>query len=299
MSDYIIRGIEKNGKFKFVGAKTTELVNSARNAHETSASASAALGRALTAGALMSTQLKNPDDSLTLIISGNGLGGNILVSANNKGEIKGYIDNPKADLPSNRNNKLDVAGIVGNIGYVKTIMDLGMKEPYVGQSQIISGEIAEDIANYYLTSEQVNTAVALGVLVDTDLSIINSGGYLIQLLPDVNDEDITKLEKAITSKPNVTDLMKDYEDFQELLTHLLEDFELEVLEKSEIEWKCNCSRERTIEMLKTIGIEEIESILEEDGKAEVVCQFCNEKYQITNEELEQILIEIKENHTNE
>lgn len=299
MSDYLIRGIEKNGKFKFVGAKTTELVNAARKAHETSASASAALGRTLTAGALMSIQLKNPDDSLTLIISGNGIGGNILVSVNNKGEIKGYIDNPKADLPSNKNNKLDVAGIVGNIGYVKTIMDLGMKEPYVGQSQIVSGEIAEDIANYYLTSEQVNSAVALGVLVDTNLSIINSGGYLIQLLPGATDEDITKLENAITSKPNVTDLMKEYEDFQELLTYLLEDFELEILEKSNIGWNCNCSRERTLEMLKTIGIEELESIIEEDGGAEVVCQFCNEKYQISKKELEQLLIEVKENHTNE
>ncbi len=297
--DYIIRGIEKDGKFKFVGTKTTNLVDEARKAHETSASASAALGRALTAGALMSTQLKNPDDSLTLIISGNGIGGNILVSANNKGELKGYIDNPKADLPSNRNNKLDVAGIVGNVGYIKTIMDLGLKEPYIGQSPIVSGEIAEDIANYYLTSEQVNTAVALGVLVNTDLSIINAGGYLIQLLPGATEEDIIKLEKSITSKPNLTALMDEYEDFEELIKYLLEDFEIETLEKTNIQWKCNCSKEKTIEMLKTIGIDELESIIVEDGEAEVVCQFCNEKYQINKQELEEILIEVKENHTND
>lgn len=299
MSDYIIRGTEKEGKFKFVGAKTTELVNQAHLAHETSASTSAALGRALTAGALMSTQLKNPDDSLTLVISGNGIGGNILVSSNDRGEIKGYIDNPKADLPSVRNNKLDVAGIVGNVGYVKTIMDLGMKEPYIGQSPIISGEIAEDIANYYLTSEQVNTAVALGVLVDTDLSIINAGGYLIQILPGAEEEDLIKLEKSITSKGNLTSLMNEYEDFEDLLKYVLEDFEIEVLEKSDIMWKCNCSREKTINMLKTIGVEELESIISEDEQAEIICQFCNEKYVIEKEELENILNEVKENHTND
>lgn len=299
MSDYIIRGTEKEGKFKFVGAKTTELVNQAHLAHETSASTSAALGRALTAGALMSTQLKNPDDSLTLVISGNGIGGNILVSSNDRGEIKGYIDNPKADLPSVRNNKLDVAGIVGNVGYVKTIMDLGMKEPYIGQSPIISGEIAEDIANYYLTSEQVNTAVALGVLVDTDLSIINAGGYLIQILPGAEEEDLIKLEKSITSKGNLTSLMNEYEDFEDLLKYVLEDFEIEVLEKSDIMWKCNCSREKTINMLKTIGVEELESIISEDEQAEIICQFCNEKYLIEKEELENILNEVKENHTND
>lgn len=299
MSDYIIRGTEKEGKFKFVGAKTTALVNQVHLAHETSASTSAALGRALTAGALMSTQLKNPDDSLTLVISGNGIGGNILVSSNNRGEIKGYIDNPKADLPSVRNNKLDVAGIVGNVGYVKTIMDLGMKEPYIGQSPIISGEIAEDIANYYLTSEQVNTAVALGVLVDTDLSIINAGGYLIQILPGAEEEDLIKLEKSITSKGNLTSLMNEYEDFEDLLKYVLEDFEIEVLEKSDIMWKCNCSREKTINMLKTIGVEELESIISEDEQAEIICQFCNEKYLIEKEELENILNEVKENHTND
>lgn len=299
MKDYLLRGIEKNGKFKFVGAKTTEIVNEAKVQHNTSATASAALGRTLTAGALMSTMLKNKDDSLTLIISGNGPGGNILVSANNKGELKGYIDNPSIDLEPNKNSKLDVSGIVGNVGYIKTIMDLGMKEPYVGQSEIISGEIAEDIANYYLTSEQINTAVALGVLVDTDLTIINSGGYLIQLMPDATDEDITKLENAILNKPSLTEMMNDYDNFEDLLKYLLEDFEIEILEKKDIMWVCNCSKEKTIEMLKTIGAEELESIIEEDGKAEVVCQFCNEKYNFNKDELTEILSEVKEKHTNE
>lgn len=299
MKDYLIRGTEKNGKFKFVGAKTTNLVNDAKDQHNTSATASAALGRTLTASALMSTMLKNDNDTLTLIISGNGPGGNILVSANNKGEIKGYIDNPSADLEANSNDKLDVSGIVGNVGYVKTIMDLGLKEPYIGQSELVSGEIAEDIANYYLTSEQINTAVALGVLVDTDLSILNAGGYLIQLLPDATEEDIIKLEKSIINKPSLTHMMNEYEDFSDLINYLLEDFEIEILDEKEIKWVCNCSREKTIEMLKTIGADELESIIEEDEQAEVICQFCNEKYNFKKEELENILYEVKENHTNE
>ena len=149
MKDYLLRGIEKNGKFKFVGAKTTEIVNKAKVQHNTSATASAALGRSLTAGALMSTMLKNKDESLTLIISGNGPGGNILVSANNKGELKGYIDNPSVDLEPNKNSKLDVSGIVGNVGYIKTIMDLGMKEPYVGQIELVSDLLSNFFGSHH------------------------------------------------------------------------------------------------------------------------------------------------------
>ena len=295
MKDNLIRGIEKNGKFKFVGVNSTNIVNTAKEKHNTSATASAALGRALTAGALMSTLLKNKKDLLTLIISGNGIGGNILVTANNQGEIKGYIDNPSADLPPNKNGKLDVSGLVGDYGYIKTIMDLGLKEPYIGQSEIISGEIAEDIANYFLTSEQVNTAVALGVLVDKDLSIINAGGYLIQLLPDATEEDIVKLEENITSSKSLTTQMKDHNDMKILLRNLLKDFELEFLEEKELSWVCNCSRERTIEMLKSIGKKELNSIIEEDEQAEVQCHFCNEKYHFNKEDLEEILKEITNN----
>lgn len=295
MKDNLIRGIEKNGKFKFVGVNSTNIVNTAKEKHNTSATASAALGRALTAGALMSTLLKNKKDLLTLIISGNGIGGNILVTANNQGEIKGYIDNPSADLPPNKNGKLDVSGLVGDYGYIKTIMDLGLKEPYIGQSEIISGEIAEDIANYFLTSEQVNTAVALGVLVDKDLSIINAGGYLIQLLPDATEEDIVKLEENITSSKSLTTQMKDHNDMKILLRNLLKDFELEFLEEKELSWVCNCSREKTIEMLKSIGKKELNSIIEEDEQAEVQCHFCNEKYHFNKEDLEEILKEITNN----
>lgn len=291
MNDYLVRGIDKNGKFKFVAANTTNLVNEACEAHETSATASAALGRTLTAGALMSTMLKNPTDSLTLIVYGGGELGKILVVVNQKGEIKGYVDNPLADLPVTENGKLDVSGVVGNVGFVKTIVDLGMKEPYIGQSELLSGEIAEDIANYYLTSEQVNTAVALGVLVDKDLSIIKSGGYLIQLLPDATDDDITKLEKSITSHPTLTDMMKDTEKMEDIMKELLGDFELEFLESQDLSFNCGCSREKTLEMLKSLGKDEVKSMIHEDEGAEVICQFCNEKYQITKDELTALLAE--------
>ena len=292
MSDYLVRGIDKEGKFKFVAASTTGLVNEACKSHETSATASAALGRTLTAGALMSTMLKNPTDSLTLIINGGGPLGNILVVVNQAGELKGYVSNPTADLALNANGKLDVSGVVGNVGYVKTIVDLGMKEPYIGQSELLSGEIAEDIANYYLTSEQVNTAVALGVLVDKDLSIINSGGYLIQLLPDAVEEDIVKLEKSITGHPSMTEMMQSNDKIEDLMEELLSEFELEFLEKQELSWKCNCSREKTLDMIKGLGKEEIEKMLLEDKGAEVICQFCNEKYHITEEELSKLHDEI-------
>lgn len=291
--DYLIRGIEKEGKFKFVAVNTTGIANTASDKHQTSKTASAALGRSLSAGALMSTMLKNKDDSLTLIIAGDGMAGNILVSANNKGEIKGYIENPAADLPLNSLGKIDVGGIVGHTGFVKTIIDLGMKEAYVGQSEIISGEIAEDIANYFLTSEQTNTAVALGVLVDRDLSIKESGGYMIQLLPGSSEEDIVKLENSIKNKSSMTELMEKMDSLEEIIAYILEDFQIEVLEKKDLEWKCSCSRERTIETLKALGKDQLQTIIEEDGKAEVVCHFCNEKYDFTKAQLEEILAAIK------
>lgn len=291
--DYLIRGIEKEGKFKFVAVNTTGIVNTAREKHQTSKTASAALGRTMSAAALMSTMLKNKNDSLTLIIAGDGIGGNILVSANNKGELKGYIENPAADLPLNDMGKIDVAGIVGRTGYVKTIMDLGMKEAYTGQSEIVSGEIAEDIANYFFQSEQTNTAVALGVLVDKDLSIKKSGGYLIQLLPGCTEEDITKLEQSITNKKSMTELMEEMDSLEEIIAYILEDFQIEILETKDLEWKCLCSRERTVQTLKALGADQLKEIIEEDGQAEVVCHFCNEKYDFSKDQLEEILAEIQ------
>lgn len=291
--DYLIRGIEKNGKFKFAAVNTTGILEIAKTKHETSATASAALGRTISAAALMTTFLKNEKDILTLVIVGDGPAGKLLVTVNYNGEIKGYMDNPSADAPLNDNNKLNVSGIVGKYGYVKTIMDLGLKEPYTGQSEIITGEIAEDIANYYLASEQVNTAVALGVLVDKDLSILNSGGYIIQLLPGADEEDINKLEQSIGSKKSLTELMTKYDKMEEVIAYILEDFEIDILETKNLEWKCNCSREKTIEMLKSIGEEELTAIIEEDEKAEVVCHFCNEKYNFNKDELVEILDEIK------
>ncbi len=289
MKDYIIRGIDKTGNIRVLVANTTNMVERARLAHNTSPTATAALGRSLTAGAIMGTMMKNKEDRLTLKISGGGSIGNIMVVANNQGIIKGYVDNPYADTESRADGKLDVAGIVGNIGTITTIMDLGLKEPYVGQSKIISGEIAEDLAYYYMTSEQQPSAVGLGVLVDKDISVKTAGGYIIQLLPGVLDEDITKIENAISNIEPVSKLINNGLSPEDIMNRLLKDFEMRVLDKIDLKYSCDCSRERIESVLKSIGEKEIQAMIEEDGKAEVVCHFCNTKYQFSKEDLESLI----------
>src|SRR5690625_4828885 len=185
MTDYFIRGIDKSGRIRILVGTTTKMVEEARKIHQTSPTATAALGRALTAGALMGAMMKNQQDRLTLRIAGDGPAGNILVVARNDGKVKGEMTNPQADVPSRPDGKLDVGGLVGRNGTITTIMDLGLREPYIGQSQLVSGEIAEDLANYYYYSEQKPSAVSLGVLVDKDISVKAAGGYIIQLLPEI------------------------------------------------------------------------------------------------------------------
>ncbi len=195
MRDYLIRGIDKLGRIRVFVASTTNMVEKARSIHNTTPTATAALGRTLTAGAMMGSMMKNKKDLLTLRISGDGPGGNILVVSKSNGRIKGYIGNPEADVPSRSDGKLDVGKLVGKNGTITVIRDLGLKDPYVGQSNLVSGEIAEDLVNFYAYSEQQPAAVSLGVLVDKDLSVKAAGGYIIQLLPGISDEDIDKIEK--------------------------------------------------------------------------------------------------------
>ena len=289
MSDYLIRAIDKDKKFKIITADTTALVEAARVAHGTSATSSAALGRALTAIAMMSTNLKNEKDIMTMVIDGGGIIGKIVAVANSKGEVKGYVDNPLADAPSNAYGKLDVGAIVGTDGDIRIMMDMGMKDPYVGQAPLVSGEIAEDIANYYFTSEQVNSAVGLGVLVDTDYSIIASGGFLIQLMPGIEDEDIERLENTLGSISPVTQMIADNLTPEDMLKELLPGYEMEILQKTELQFKCDCSRKKIKDLITSLGKTEITAMIEEDHGAEVVCQFCNTKYQFTEAELERIL----------
>lgn len=291
MSDYLIRAIDKTGNIRVFIANTTILVEEARNTHNTSATATAALGRTLTVGAIMGTMMKNEEDRLTLKISGGGPIGNILVVANNSGEVKGYVDNPSADAESKGNGKLDVQGVVGKDGSVTVIMDLGLKESYVGQSKIISGEIAEDIAYYYANSEQQPSAVALGVLVDRDISVRAAGGYIIQLLPDVLEEDIVKIENAINNIEPISTLIDGGLSPEDIMEKILGEFEMRVLDKVDLEYSCDCSRDRIEEVLKSIGEKEIKAMIKEDGQAEVICHFCNTKYQFSVQELENLIVD--------
>jgi len=292
MKDYLIRAIDKEKRVRIYVATTTHLVEHARKIHGTSPTATAALGRALTAGAIMGTMMKNDKDLLTLKISGGGPLGDIVIVSRNNGTVKGLVGNPKADAPSKNNGKLDVGSIVGNDGVITVIIDMGLKEPYVGQAEIISGEIAEDIANYYMSSEQIPTAVALGVLIDRDTSVKASGGYILQLLPGIKDDEITMIENSLRNIKPISTLIDEGSSPEDIVKDILPEFEMEIIDKIELQYKCDCSREKIESMLVSLGKKEIEDIINEDGKAEVVCHFCNTKYNFNKSELEKILLTI-------
>ncbi len=289
MEDYLIRGIDKEGTIRFFAATTTNLVERARQLHNTSPTATAALGRALTAAAILGVTLKNEDDILTFKIKGDGPIGNIVTVANNRGEVKGYVGNPYADLPGRSDGKLDVAGLVGKNGYLMIIKDMGLKEPYIGYTNLVSGEIAEDLANYFYASEQQPTAISLGVLVDTDISARAAGGYMIQLLPGVRDEYIDRIEEIIKNAKPISTLVDEGLSAEGILKELFGEFQVEILDRIPLKFSCDCSREKTRKVLISLGKEELSRIIEEDGKAEVVCHFCNKKYNFTREELMELL----------
>lgn len=292
MKDYLIRGIDKLGRLRIFVASTTNLVEEAREMHGTSPTATAALGRSLTAASMMGIMMKNDNDTLTIKINGGGPIGNILIVAKNKGRVKGYVDHPEADVAPKSKGKLDVGSLVGKEGMLTTIMDLGLKEPYVGQANLISGEIAEDLANFYLLSEQQPSAVSLGVLVNRDRTVLASGGYIIQLLPDILDEDITKIENALATVEPVSTLIAKGMTPEEIMYEILKDFDMQVLEKVDLKFECDCSREKIENVIISLGKNEINDIIEEDGQAEVVCQYCNKKYQFNKEDLNKILVDL-------
>ncbi|TJX67915.1 Hsp33 family molecular chaperone HslO [Soehngenia saccharolytica] len=292
MKDYLVKAIDREKRVRIYAASTTNLVEYARKIHGTSPTATAALGRALTAGAIMGAMMKNDKDLLTLKISGGGPLGDIVIVSRNNGTVKGLVGNPLADAPSTAEGKLDVGAVVGNDGLVTVIIDLGLKEPYVGQADIISGEIAEDIANYYMVSEQVPTAVALGVLIDRDITVKASGGYILQLLPDIKDEEITQIENSLKNIKPVSTLINEGLTPEEIIANILPEFDMEIIDKMDLEYKCDCSREKIEAMLVSLGKKELEDIINEDGKAEVVCHFCNTKYNFDKSELEKILLTI-------
>lgn len=289
MADEIIKCLAHNGKISIICAKTTKLVEEARKTHDLSPVVTAAFGRMLTITSILGVEMKNEKDKLTVQIKGNGEIGMMVATANNLPTIKGYVANPHVDIPLNEDGKLDVGRAVGNQGYINVIKDIGLKDPYIGISPLVSGEIAEDFANYFVNSEQRRSAVALGVLVNKD-GVKNSGGYLINAMPDAGEEEIAKVEQAIFKAGAISKMLDQNMSLIEIAKKVTGDENVKIIEENITPlFECDCSKEHMKNGIATIGKEELQEILETDGKLEVVCHFCNKKYQFSREELEEIL----------
>lgn len=292
MNDYIVRATAGNGSIRAFAATTGELVQKAREIHHTSPVASAALGRLLTAAAMMGSMLKGEKDLVTLQIRGNGPLQGIVVSGDCRGQVKGYVFNPNVELPDKYPGKLDVGGAVG-AGYLDVIKDIGMREPYAGRIELVTGEIAEDLTYYFAQSEQTPSAVGLGVLVETDTSIRCAGGFMIQLLPGADEGMVSRLEEKLRNVPYVTDLLDAGKTPEEILELLLGDMGLRILDRLPAAFTCNCDRQRVEKALISIGREELEKIIEEDGRAKLHCHFCAKEYDFSEADLLRLLEEAK------
>ncbi len=292
MNDYIIRAIAANDQIRAFAAVTTETVETARQDHNTSPVATAALGRLLTAGAMMGTMMKGDKDILTLQIKAGGPLEGITVTADSKGRVKGYVGNPDVCIPANSKGKLDVAGAVG-VGFMNVIKDMGLKEPYVGQVALQTSEIAEDLTYYFATSEQVPSAVGLGVLMNKDNTVRQAGGFIVQLMPFAEESTIAKLEENVQKITSVTNLLEEGHTPESLLEKVLEGFDMEINEKVPTEFYCNCSRERVEKALISIGRKELNEMIQEGKSIEMICHFCNKIYEFTVEELKEILRKCK------
>lgn len=293
MIDYSIRAIDETGSIRIFVASTTNLVEKARSIHNTTPVSTAALGRVLTASLLMGNTLKNDNDKLSIQITGDGQIKSVLAISNSSGEVKGYISNPHADIPLKSKGKLDVGGAIGN-GKLTVIKDLGMREPYVGQTALVSGEIAEDLAHYFALSDQQPSVVALGVLVDRDYTVKASGGYIIQVLPDALEEVIEKLETNIANVEPISSMIDKGFTPEEILKTVCEGLEMKILEKKDLKLACDCCEDRMEKALVSIGEEDLNEIIEEDGQAEICCQFCDSKYNFNKQQLEYILAKAKQ-----
>ena len=293
MNDKITNFLAYDGRIAISCIKTTNMVEEARKIHDLSPVATAALGRLLTITSLMAIEMKNEEDKITVQVKGNGPIGTMLVVANNIPEVKGYVQNPYVDLPLNEFGKLDVGGAVGNYGYINVIKDIGLKEPYVGVSNLTSGEIADDFTNYFVNSEQRQAAVGLGVLVDKN-GVREAGGYLITPMPDATDEDISNVEKGIFEAGAISKMLDEKLSLIDIAKKVTGDKNIKVIEDCKVPvYKCDCSKEKMANALASIGRKELEDIIKEDGRAELVCHFCNKRYQFNKEELEQIRDGIK------
>ena len=302
----VITGIDHSGSFRVYLTISTDLVEEARQIHDTTPLASAGLGRVLTGAGLMGLLLKNDSDKLTVLFKGDGPAKQILATATANGDVKGYIANPDVDLPLTKEGKLDVGGSLG-IGELTVIKDLGLREPYVGTIALVDGEIADDLTAYYFISEQQNSAISLGVKVDVDYTIAAAGGMIIQMLPNAADEAIDALEAMLEKLPPITTLVEEAVSenhgksdegvlqamMDRIFAQMPEEYQVETLEFKEMRWHCDCSEERLEKVLMTIGEKDLTDIIEEDGQAELVCQFCCKKYHFDKEHLERILEAVK------
>lgn len=291
MSDTLVRGTSMDGTIRVFCAITTDMVNEAHNIHQTSRVATAALGRLLTGAAIMGAAgLKSETDSITLQIHGDGQLGQLVAVTDCNSKVRGYVQNPAVQMPLKENGKLDVGGAVGN-GTLVVLRDLGLKEPYVGQIPLVSGEIAEDLTVYYAQSEQTPTAIALGVLVSTeDNSVIAAGGYMIQLLPGADEETAIKIEEHLAKTKPITKMIEEGMSAQDIIFEITDGFSM-MLQNDEAfpEYECKCSKEKMEKALISIGAEELQALIDEQGKAELCCHFCNNKYLFNKTELEELL----------
>ena len=285
----LIRCITSEGAIMVSAIDSTDIVAKAEQLHKTSAVVTAALGRLLTAGAMMGNMLKGENNSITLKVDGGGPVGIITVSADYHGNVRGYATNPVVEIPLKPNGKLDVSGAVGTDGNLFVIKDLGLKDPYNGFVPLTSGEIAEDITSYYATSEQIPTVCALGVLVDRDLTVKKAGGYILQLLPFTEDEIIDKLEENLKTVRPVTKLLDEGMDIEDIVRDVLKGFDVEVIYTEEVAYKCKCSKEKVEATLKGLGEKELYEILEAQPQIDVCCNFCNTTYSYTKNDVEKIL----------
>lgn len=287
MQDKIMKFLAYEGKISVICIDSTELVEKAKKTHDLSPVATAAFGRMLTATAIMANEMKNEKDKITVQIKGNGPLQMMVATANNFPKVKGYVANPIVDLPLNEDGKLDVGGAVGN-GYINVIKDIGLKEPYVGICPLVSGEIAEDFAEYFAKSEQKNTAVALGVLVDKD-GVKSAGGYIITPMPDATNEEISQIEQSIFKAGAISKMLDRNLSLKEIAKKITGDENIKLIEENITPiYECDCSKEYMADALATLDKKELKSMIEEDGKAELTCHFCNKKYNFSKEELEEI-----------
>lgn len=290
MSDYLVKALAYNDQVRAYAVRSTETVGEAQRRHQTWPTASAALGRSISAGVMMGSMLKG-EEKLTVKVEGDGPLGPILVDADAKGHVRGYVTHPQIHFDLNEHGKLDVRRAVGTSGFLSVVKDIGLRDYFTGQVPIVSGELGEDFTYYFVKSEQVPSSVGVGVLVNPDNTILAAGGFIIQLLPGTEDETITQIEERLKTIPPISKLIEKGLTPEEILEEVLGKENVRFLETQPVSFTCSCSKERFAEAIITLGKDEIQDMIETDGKAEAQCHFCNEKYHYTKEELENLIEE--------